>query len=77
MSTMVPKSVFAEHALEWLQRLAATGEEIFITEDAAPVAKLVPCANDPLALLHSLRGTVVKYDDATAPVGDVDWESLR
>lgn len=77
MSTCIPKAEFAAHALEMFERVATTGEELLITDGGDPVVKLVSCQPDPLAMLRSLRGTVVTYDEPTEPVATTEWESLR
>jgi hypothetical protein len=39
---------------------------------------LVPRDHDkPADMLHSLRGSVLRYDDPLKPVGVEDWKALR
>jgi len=77
MGEAVSKSSFQEHALEYLREVEATGKELIITDRGKPVLKLIPYTPDPKAALEALRGTVIRYDDPTEPVGQEDWESLR
>jgi prevent-host-death family protein len=77
MSQTVSTTAFAAQALELLQQVVRTGEELVVTEHGAPVVKLVPCQPGLQEALRALRGTVLRYDDPTEPVGVEDWESLR
>lgn len=77
MPKTVSKSKFEPRVLEYFRRVEETGEEIVITDHGRPVVKVVPYRVDPDELLKSLRGSVVRYDDPTKPVGEEDWESLR
>jgi prevent-host-death family protein len=77
METSVSKSRFKPKALEYFRRVEETGEEIVITDKGRPVLKIVPYrgkAADPRA---ALRGTVLRYDRPTEPVGVEDWEALK
>jgi antitoxin (DNA-binding transcriptional repressor) of toxin-antitoxin stability system len=74
---LVSKSSFKDRALEYLAEVENTGKELIITDQGRPVLKLVRYAADPEATLKSLRGSVIRYDDPTEPVGEEDWESLR
>jgi len=48
-----------------------------VTHNGRPVLKVVPYSRDPAEALKALRGSVLRYDDPTEPVGVDDWESLR
>jgi len=77
MESSVSKSKFKPKALEYFRRVEETGEEIVITDKGRPVLKIVPyrgTATDPRA---ALRGTVLRYDRPTEPVGREDWEALK
>jgi hypothetical protein len=41
------------------------------------VEVIVLPANRPTPPGHGLRGTVLRYDQPTAPVADDDWSALR
>jgi prevent-host-death family protein len=73
----VAKSSFEESPEEYLQGVQDTGEELIITDHGKPVLKLAPYAPSPAEALEALRGSVLRYDDPTEPVGVEDWESLR
>lgn len=74
---VISKSRFKERPLDYCQQVEATGEELIITDHGKPVLKLAPYAQDPMEALKALRGSVLRYDDPTEPVGQEDWESLR
>jgi prevent-host-death family protein len=77
MGQVVSKSSFKDRALEYFREVETTGDELIITDHGKPVLKLVRFSPDPKAALESLRGSVIRYDDPTEPVGHEDWESLR
>ena len=78
MGQTVSKSSFQDHPSEYLREVESTGEELVITDHGKPVLKLVPYHREAQkTTLESLRGSVVRYDDPTEPVGQEDWESLR
>jgi prevent-host-death family protein len=77
MGEVVSKSSFKERALEYLREVETTGNELIITDHGKPVLKLVRYNPDPKIALEALRGSVIRYDDPTEPVGEEDWESLH
>jgi prevent-host-death family protein len=77
MGQVVSKASFQDRAPEYLRQVEATGEELIITDQGKPVLRVVPYRPDPMETLRSLRGSVLRYDDPSDPVGLEDWESLR
>lgn len=77
MKRSVSKSQFKPRAFEYFREVERTGKELIVTDRGRPVLKIVPYAEDPEALLKPLRGSVLKYEDPTEPVGVRDWGSLR
>lgn len=77
MKVGVSKSRFKARALEYFREVEATGREIVITDRGKPVAKIVPYTEPAPDPLKELRGTVLRYDKPTEPVGLEDWESLK
>ncbi|HEX9734473.1 MAG TPA: type II toxin-antitoxin system Phd/YefM family antitoxin [Thermoanaerobaculia bacterium] len=74
----VSKTQFKAQVLQYFQQVERTGQEVVITDRGRPVVRMVPFESpDPEAALKSLRGTVVRYDDPTEPVGVEDWNVLR
>jgi len=76
MST-ISKSRFKARALEYFRQVEDTGKELIITDHGRPVLKVIPYAAEPARALAALRGSVLRFDDPTAPVGVDDWEALR
>ncbi|HEX5761304.1 MAG TPA: type II toxin-antitoxin system prevent-host-death family antitoxin [Thermoanaerobaculia bacterium] len=81
MSKRAPKAVsksrFKAQALEYLREVEKSGKELVITDHGRPVLKVVPYTEDPAAVLESLRGSVLRYDDPLEPVGVEIWETSR
>jgi len=72
----ISKSEFKAHALEVLREIERSGEPRIITDRGKPtleIRKLRQRNTDPLEVL---KGTVIKFDGATSPVADDDWENV-
>jgi len=76
MEEKISKSKFKQRALEYFREVERTGKELIITDRGKPVIKIVPYPEDSDKGMEALRGTVVKYNQPTEPVGLEDWESL-
>ncbi|HLX09501.1 MAG TPA: type II toxin-antitoxin system prevent-host-death family antitoxin [Thermoanaerobaculia bacterium] len=72
----ISKSRFKARALEYFRQVEHTGNELVITDHGRPVLKVIPYAADPAKALATLRGSVLRYDSPTEPVGVEDWEAL-
>lgn len=72
----VSKSRFKAKALDYFRQVEKTGEELVVTDRGKPVLKIVPFRGEAGEAVRSLRGSVLRYDDPTAPVAVEDWESL-
>lgn len=71
----ISKSDFKAHALEVLRDIEQTGQPRIITDRGRPtleIRKLRVSAAEPLEVL---KGSVIKYEEATAPAADDDWEN--
>lgn len=78
MDGTISKSKFRARAFELFREVEKTGRQLVITDRGKLVLKLVPYRQrEPGEWLQSLRGSVVRFDDPTAPVGEKDWEALR
>jgi len=73
----VSKSRLKARALEYFREVERTGEELVLTDRGRPVLKIIPYRGDAERARQVLKGSVVRYDDPTEPVGLADWESLR
>ncbi|HEY3599481.1 MAG TPA: type II toxin-antitoxin system Phd/YefM family antitoxin [Paraburkholderia sp.] len=72
----VSKSEFKAKALEFFRQIEATGESVVVTDHGKPALEVRPYWSADRNPLDILRGSVVCYDDPTAPV-DVEWESAQ
>jgi antitoxin (DNA-binding transcriptional repressor) of toxin-antitoxin stability system len=74
----VSKSRFKARALELFRQVETSGEPLVVTDHGRPTLEVRPYrpaqpAADPL---EELRGSVLRFDDPFAPVGENDWEAL-
>lgn len=75
ISTMdiIKASEFKAKCLNLMDQVAATGEELIITKNGKPIAKLVPvAASSNLLGLHA--GLMDISGDIESPI-EVDWEA--
>jgi len=79
MQQTISKSQFKAHALELLRMVEKQKQPLIITHDGKPVAKVIPYKEEskPEDVLKSLRGSVLRYDNPTEPVGLEDWDMLK
>lgn len=80
MQQTVSKSQFKAQALEYLREVEKQKIPLVITHAGKPVAKVMPYQEEDRdeAILKSLRGSVIKYEDPNEPAIDPeDWEALR
>ncbi len=80
MLQTVSKSQFKAQALEFLRAVEKEKTPLIITHAGKPVAKVIPyqAENRDEAILKSLRGSVLKYEDPTEPAIDPeDWDVLK
>ena len=80
MQQMVSKAQFKSQALEFLRVVEKQKQPLVITHAGKPVVKVIPYQEKDRdeAILESLRGSVLKYEDPDEPAIDLeDWEVLR
>jgi prevent-host-death family protein len=73
----VSKSEFKARALEYFRQVEASGEPLIVTDHGKPKLEVRPYREqsaDPLVLL---RGSVLRYEDPTAPVADDEWDAAQ
>ena len=71
----ISKSKFKAHALEILREIEQSGETRIITDRGKPTLEVRKLRQKPMDPLIRLKNSVLKYDAATEPVGDDDWEN--
>jgi antitoxin (DNA-binding transcriptional repressor) of toxin-antitoxin stability system len=74
----VSKSRFKAQALELFRQVEASGEPLVITDHGKPTLEVRPYrpVRPDANPLEELRGSVLRFDDPFAPVGENDWEAL-
>lgn len=72
---LISKSDFKARALEVLRDIEKSGQPKIITDRGKPTLEIRKLRQQPAPPLEVLKGTVIKYDDATAPVADDEWEN--
>jgi antitoxin (DNA-binding transcriptional repressor) of toxin-antitoxin stability system len=77
MKKKISKSVFKARALEFCREVEASGESLILTDHGRPVLEVRPYEENELEPLDTLRQSVVRYDRATDPIADDDWESAK
>ena len=82
MQQTVSKSQFKAQALEFLREVEKQKQPLIITHAGKPVIEITPYKtkeeSNPEAILKSLRGSVIKFDDPNEPAIDpMDWEMNR
>ena len=70
----IKASDFKARCLKLMDEVAETGEEIVITKNGRPTARLVAYREKPNTLFGIDRGKLEILGDITAPV-DVEWEA--
>ena len=76
MSIQVSKSQFKAKALEYFRQVEASGESVVVTDHGQPTLEIRPYKPLARSPLEILRGTVRRYDEPLAPVGEDDWAVL-
>ncbi len=72
---LISKTEFKAHALEVLRDIEQSGKPRIITDRGKPTLEIRKLRQQEITPLEVLKGTVVKYAAATAPVADDDWEN--
>lgn len=74
MLTSVSKSVFKAKALEIFRQVEATGEPVVVTDHGKPSLEVRRYQSRGRHPLDVLRGSVLRFERPTDPVGEGDWE---
>lgn len=69
------KSDFKAKALEYFRLVEETGDPIIVTDRGSPTVEVRPFRGEVRDSRAVLRGSVLRYDDPTAPTGEV-WSAL-
>ncbi len=77
MADSVSKSQFKAKALEFFRQVEATGTPIVITDNGRPTLEIRRYQQPIRDPFEVLRGSVLRYDDPTEPVGENEWDMLK
>ncbi len=77
MSTQVSKSQFKAKALEFFRQVEASGESVVVTDHGQAKLEIRPYIPQTRKPLDVLRGSVLRFDNPTAPIAEGDWEALK
>lgn len=73
----VSKSEFKAKALEFFRQVESSGESLIVTDHGRPTLELRPYRDNAREPLELLRGSLLRYDNPMAPVGEDDWEAAQ
>ncbi|QIE28956.1 hypothetical protein SBC1_70580 (plasmid) [Caballeronia sp. SBC1] len=73
----VSKSEFRAKASEFFRLVESSGESLIVTDRGRPTLELRPYQTDAKDPLDLLRGSLLRYDNSIAPVGEDDWVAAR
>ena len=76
MQIEVSKSQFKARALEYFRQVEASGDAVVVTDHGQPKLEVRPYQSRTRDPLDILRGSVLRYDQPTAPITEGDWEVL-
>lgn len=76
-NNQVSKSEFKAKALEFFRQVEASGQSVVVTDHGKPTLEVRPYRDAERSPLDILRGSVVRYDNPTDPIGAEDWEAAR
>lgn len=77
MAIQVSKSQFKAKALEFFRQVETSGEPVVVTDRGQPKLEVRPYKPVTRHPLDVLRGSVLHYDNPTAPVAEDDWEAMQ
>jgi antitoxin (DNA-binding transcriptional repressor) of toxin-antitoxin stability system len=76
MQTEISKSQFKAKALEYFRQVETSGESLVVTDHGQPKLEVRPYQARERQPLDILRGSVLRFDQPTAPVAEDDWAVL-
>jgi len=71
----ISKTEFKSHALEIFREIEQNGQSRIITDRGKPTLEIKKLRQRAASPLEILKDTVIKFETATDPVGDDDWEN--
>lgn len=80
MDKRIGATAFKATCLRIIERVRRDRERITITKRGIPIAVIHPFeeTSQPVSIVGSMRGTVLRYDEPFAPATDPDdWDASR
>lgn len=77
MGNQIPKSRFKAKALEYFRQVEADGASVIVTDHGRPTLEVRPYQAHEVQPLDLLRGSVLRFDEPTEPVGDDEWAASQ
>ena len=71
----ISKTELKAHALKVFRDIEKTGKPRIVTDRGRPTLEIRKLRQHPMQPLEVLKGTVVKFEEATEPVAKDDWEN--
>ena len=75
MKSEISKSRFKARALELFREIEATGTSVIITDHGRQALEARRFRDRKP--LETLKGSVIRYEGATQPVADDEWENVQ
>lgn len=75
MKSEISKSRFKARALEFFREIEATETSVIITDHGRPALEVRRFRDRKP--LETLKGSVIRYEEATRSVADDEWENSR
>ena len=72
---VIKASEFKANCLKLMDAISESGEEIVITKNGKPIAKLVPY-QDPRSMIGMFEGEIEILGDIMEPI-DVEWDAQK
>jgi antitoxin (DNA-binding transcriptional repressor) of toxin-antitoxin stability system len=77
MSNQVSKSQVKAKALDFFRQAETSGEPLVVTDHGRPTLELRRYQPPTRTPLDARRGSVLRHDAPTEPIGGEDWDALR
>lgn len=77
LANRVSKSQFKAKALEYFRQIETSGAPLVVTDHGEPKLEVRPYKSSARNPLDVLRGSVLRYDGPTEPIGVEDWDAAR
>jgi len=77
MGDPISKSQFKARALEYFRQIESTGQPLIVSDHGRPVLEVRPYQRTRPNPLQALKGSLMRYQRPSDPVGEDDWDAMR